>query len=221
LTIEKNTPHADVLISIFARQPIVGQVKTRLIPALGAQGAMILYQELLNHTINTVVRADLSVIDLCITPESQPTFFTQHRESNSFSTTMQYGADLGQRMYYALMCALEKVNKVILIGTDCPFLSRVDLQQAINALDTYDMVFSPAYDGGYVLVGATKLDKCVFSAIDWGTPSVMAQTRQQLRQTNLSWHELAKQHDIDVPEDLVYLASLDMNNEFTYVLPSC
>jgi len=221
LTTEKNTLHSDVLIRIFARQPVVGQVKTRLIPALGAQGAMILYQELLNHTINTVVHAELSAIDLCVTPESQPSFFTQHSDSKSFSITMQSGADLGQRMYHALDNALEKANKVIIIGTDCPFLNMVDLQQAIKALDSYDMVFSPAHDGGYVLVGASKLDKCVFSAIDWGTSAVMAQTRQQLRQTNLSWHELATQHDIDVPEDLVHLASLDMNEAFTYVLPNC
>jgi len=194
--------HSDTIIIIFAREPVAGQVKTRLIPALGAEGSCHLYQQLLDHTLNTSIQSALADIQLCITPESNTAYFTQLPQAKHFQLSMQTGDDLGKRMFNAMASALNNYKKVILIGTDCPFLSTDDLQQAITVLDNVDMVFSPAYDGGYVLVGAKKIKTEVFSAIDWGTDQVMQQSRNCLKNTDLSWYELAKQHDIDVPEDL-------------------
>ena len=122
-------------------------------------------------------------------------------------------------MYNALALALKHYSKAILIGTDCPFLSHNDLQQAIAALDNNDMVFSPANDGGYVLVGAktvdslvfTKVFKQVFKQIDWGTEKVMAQTRIMLLKHKVSWQELSAKNDIDIEDDLKYLL---LHNKF-------
>jgi len=197
--------YLDTLIIIFAREPVAGQVKTRLIPALGAEGACHLYQQLLEHTLNTCIQADLADIQLCITPESNSTYFNNLSQARYFQLSRQTGNDLGTRMFNAMLSALNYYKKVILLGTDCPFLKADDLQQAIMALDNNDMVFSPAYDGGYVLVAAKTIKPDIFSDIDWGTERVMQQTRRCLTNTDLSWRELTTQYDIDIAEDLQHL----------------
>jgi len=197
--------YSDTIIIIFAREPVEGQVKTRLIPALGEQTATRLYAQLLNHTIANVLNCQLSVLDICITPESQSLYFTQLPFGAHYKLSTQQGNDLGERMYYALSGKLEKFTKAILIGTDCPSLNCHELSRAIRALDYHDMVFSPAKDGGYVLVGAKQLSSVVFSKINWGSEWVMQQTRNALLKTGLSWQELSLQQDIDNVEDLVHL----------------
>ena len=203
--------HSDTLIIIFAREPVAGQVKTRLIPALGVEGAAKLYKRLLDYAINNAIASSLSAVNLCITPESNKNYFSQMPCSVNFELSVQTGKDLGARMHNALAVALNNYSKAILIGTDCPFLSSHDLQQAIIALDNNDMVFSPAKDGGYVLVGAKKISPVVFEHIDWGTDKVMAQTRRALLKYNMSWQELPEQYDIDVKDDLKYLL---LHNDF-------
>ena len=194
------------LIVIFAREPVAGQVKTRLIPALGEQGATRLYCRLLDYAINNALNSRLAPVNICITPESNAAYFKQQSYADSVELSVQQGDDLGKRMQHALESALQTYEKVILIGTDCPFLKKSDLQQAISALQMHDMVFSPAADGGYVLVGARQTQLPVFNNIDWGTEQVMQQTRTALKTACLSWQELDMQHDIDVAADLKYLS---------------
>lgn len=205
--------HSDTVIIIFAREPVPGQVKTRLIPALGEKGAAKLYQRLLKYSINNVVDGALSAVNVCVTPESDKNYFFQMTGSVNFKLSVQAGKDLGTRMYNALAQALNYYSKAILIGTDCPFLSLDDLQQAINALDNNDMVFSPANDGGYVLVGAKKTNSAIFEHIDWGTNMVMVQTRTALVQHKISWQELTEQYDIDIEDDL---RKLLVHNKFKH-----
>lgn len=201
--------HNDNCLIIFAREPVAGQVKTRLIPALGTQGASFLYQQLLNYTIDMSINTEFFDVILCITPESDTNYFSQMPQSHYFSIAIQQGNDLGARMFNAMALALKKYKKVLLIGTDCPFLNSTDFQKALRKLSQYDMIFSPAYDGGYVLVGAKQIKKEIFSHIAWGTDQVMEQTRNSLINNTLSWCELDKKHDIDTAEDLPYLDTCD------------
>ncbi len=203
--------YPDTLIIIFAREPVQGKVKTRLIPALGTEGATELYKRLLDYALNNVIGADLSPVNLCITPESHGSYFTRVYGGSQFELSFQDGHDLGDRMYRALAEALTRYSKAILIGTDCPFLTKQDLELAIKALDEYDMVFTPAVDGGYVLVAAKNLSIEAFVDIDWGTEKVMKQSRNALSRQGISWHELPEKNDIDVKEDL---RSLSLHNEF-------
>ncbi|MCW8930415.1 MAG: TIGR04282 family arsenosugar biosynthesis glycosyltransferase [Gammaproteobacteria bacterium] len=203
--------YPDNLIIIFAREPVSGLVKTRLIPTLGKEGATKLYCRLLDYTVKHVTESELSPVNLCITPESQPSYFTQMACAEQFEISVQMGNDLGVRMYNALLEGLKQYSKVILIGTDCPFLTATDLRQAINVLDEHDMVFSPTRDGGYVLVGAKKVLPGIFKNIDWGTEKVMEQTRYALIANQLDWKELSEQDDIDVKDDLKYLL---LHNDF-------
>lgn len=202
--------YPDCLIIIFAREPVFGQVKTRLIPSLGENGATQLYIRLLDHAIANVTQSNLCPLEICITPESHENYFLD-RLDNKFNITRQDKGHLGQRMYHAINIALKNYNKVILIGSDCPFLSKEELQQAVVALESHDMVFSPAIDGGYVLVGANKINAEVFENIEWGSEHVMRQTREILLANDISCKELSEQHDIDIEEDLKYLPQLFLN----------
>lgn len=208
-------PYPDTLIIVFAREPLSGQVKTRLIPTLGKDGATELYRRLLDYTVENAIAAALSPVNICITPESGTIYFTQMSCAEQFEISMQTGDDLGARMYNALASGLQQYSKVILIGTDCPFLGKGDFQQAIKSLDANDIVFSPAIDGGYVLIGAKKVSPDIFANIDWGTDRVMAQSRQALSDNDFCWRELSQQCDIDVKEDLKYLS---LHNEFKGLL---
>ena len=197
--------YPDSQIIVFAREPVLGQVKTRLIPALGIEGATQLYTQLLDHTIDKVLQSQLCPVDICITPESNKEYFLRNNQLDFLQVSWQCPGDLGQKMVDAIAKALKNYSSVILIGSDCPLLNIDDLQQAIIALQENDMVFSPASDGGYVLVGAKSISPLVFENICWGSEIVMQQTRQVLIDNHISWEELSEQHDIDVQDDLKYL----------------
>ncbi len=215
----KRLQYSDTQIIIFAREPVYGQVKTRLIPALGEAGATELYTALLDFTLNKLHSYHLAPVMLCITPESRTEFFLRRYSFTELLITKQKGDDLGQRMVHALKQSLSHFSRALLIGTDCPFFNRSDLEQAIIALDSHEMVFAPAYDGGYVLVGARRFVPDSFTGIDWGSEQVMEQTRKRLKKLKISWQEIAQQQDIDDENDLKYLQHVhEFSDAFPYIL---
>lgn len=206
--------YPDTAIILFAKEPVPGRVKTRLIPVLGVNNATRLYVQLLEYVIKTVADTHLAASYLYLTPESDPEYFRSNALKNHFQLRTQQGNNLGDRMFNALARTLMKYKRVVLIGTDCPFLNADDLREAIMALDTTQpvkctMVFSPALDGGYVLVGASEVCRDVFEDIDWGTHKVMSQTRSALQQQQIQWRELKTLRDIDTAEDLSALSQLN------------
>lgn len=112
------------------------------------------------------------------------------------------------RMQGALTDALRRAPAAVLIGSDCPGYSAAYLCSAFTALATHDAVLGPAHDGGYVLIGLRRIDPSLFAAIPWGTGDVLAHTRTRLAALGWHWHELATQHDIDRPEDLLHYPDL-------------
>ncbi|MEH6616608.1 MAG: TIGR04282 family arsenosugar biosynthesis glycosyltransferase, partial [Porticoccus sp.] len=104
---------------------------------------------------------------------------------------------------------LEKFNRVIIVGSDCPAINGEYITQALEALDDVPAVFGPATDGGYVLIGLNCLNPTLFSDIPWGSGEVMAMTRNRLNSLGWAWKELSALPDIDRPEDLVELSNFD------------
>ena len=203
------SPHLGILpgacIMVFAKAPETGQVKTRLIPVLGAQGAANLHEKLVRHTLATVTRANLCPVQLWCAPcPSWPhAFFARCQSDFPVSLHEQCGNDLGERMHHALTTALQKYAYVVLIGTDCPTLTTHYLHQALDALQQgAHAVLGPAADGGYVLIGARQSPASLFSGIPWGTASVLNETRTRLRNLEWQWQELTELWDVDRPEDL-------------------
>lgn len=196
---------SQTLIMVFAKAPVKGQVKTRLIPALGEETATELYKQLVSHTLNTVTQLNDVAIQLYCTPDTEDEFFQCCAKTFAVSLKNQKGGDLGERMQHAFRNGLHEYQQVIAIGCDCPQLSQQDIADAINALQQrHDACITPAYDGGYVLLGLKRFSPLLFEKIDWGSEQVMLQTRQQLATAGFDWHELPPRHDIDTPGDLAY-----------------
>jgi rSAM/selenodomain-associated transferase 1 len=121
---------------------------------------------------------------------------------------VQRGADLGERMQFALAGALERHNEVVLVGSDCPQIDHAMLDAAFAALRQHDAVFAPAVDGGYALIGLRRSHARLFLEIPWSTAQVMPRTRGRLLELGWDWHELDPVRDVDTPDDLDYFQAL-------------
>lgn len=195
-------------ILIFAKAPIPGFAKTRLIPALGAQGAADLHARFIHRTVTLAVEGRLAPVELWTCGGEGVEFFDAFQSVIDGPMHVQTGADLGARMSHALEQALGHADFAVLIGTDCPVLGYADLDRACAALATgCDVVLGPAEDGGYVLIGLRRSDPSLFENIAWGTSDVLRQTRERIHQRGLSCHELATLWDVDHPQDLERLAT--------------
>lgn len=181
-------------IVIFAKEPVPGRVKTRLIPALGADGAARLASEMLERTIEEALATGLAV-ELCGEPDAATW------SDAPVSKTAQGDGDLGERLARAAARVLAE-EPILLIGADCPDLDRGRLRAAADALAAHDAIIHPAADGGYVLLGLRRFDPSHFSGIAWSTAGVCAETIARIRALGLSLEVRETLRDVDVPEDL-------------------
>ncbi len=192
----------DWSLLVFARAPVAGAAKTRLIPLLGADGAARLQERFIDRTLATAHAARPDRLMLWCEPDTTHDVLRRTASRHGASLHAQNGADLGARMHGAFAHALPDCRFAIGVGTDCPALETTHLHAACEALHAgHDAVFAPAEDGGYALIGLRHADAFLFSDIPWGTDRVMDETRQRLRESGLLWHELATLWDVDRPED--------------------
>lgn len=190
---------------IFAKAPLPGLAKTRLIPALGAQGAADLARRLLLRAVQEAQSANLGPVELCVTPAvTEPVWRTLPLPA-ALRWTEQGEGDLGARMARAAQRVLDCGEAVLLTGTDCPELGAAQLQQAASALRRCDATLVPAFDGGYVLLGLNRFHRSLFEGIAWSTDSVTKETVQRLKQLEWSLQCQPALHDIDEPADLKWL----------------
>lgn len=189
-------------VIILARAPEPGKAKTRLVPLLGAEGAAALHARLVLCALETVRKASFAHIELHGTPDVEDPFFRFCASRYGVTLTAQAEGDLGARMLAAFERALGASARALLVGCDCPALTPRVLRQAERALrDGADAVFSPCEDGGYALIGLRRVDAQLFEGIEWGSATVMAETRQRLAALRWRWHELETLWDVDRPED--------------------
>jgi rSAM/selenodomain-associated transferase 1 len=195
---------------VFAKAPMPGRVKTRLVPVLGEQAAADLHRQLAERTLVTALAAGLGPVELWCAPGTDDAFFAACARRYGISLRAQGEGDLGMRMARALAHALMGGSPGLLVGSDCPVLTAEYLAEAAAALaGGNDAVFGPAEDGGYVLIGlARKPSVQLFEDIAWGTATVMQETRARLSRLGWRWHELATLWDVDRPEDLLRLRQL-------------
>jgi rSAM/selenodomain-associated transferase 1 len=186
----------DVAIAVLAKAPVPGLAKTRLIPALGADGAANLQERFISLTVETARK--VAGVTVWAEPDDTHPIFRQL--AGRVRLACQVPGDLGARM---LAAAAAAGGPVLVIGTDCPALSVDHLRTAVDLLrQGIDVVINPAEDGGYVLIGMNEPDPCLFAGMVWSVPTVMAETRRRLARSGLSWREPARLWDVDVPEDL-------------------
>ena len=150
----------NVALVLFSKEPVAGKVKTRLVPALGAQKANLLYKNFLIHTISELKK--IKDVDFMVYTNKQPN--KQLSQSFFSNETLYYqtGQDLGDKMYNCLHEQLKKYNKVILLGADCPAINSQLIKEIIILLDSYQHALVPVEDGGYSLIASTKVEKELF-----------------------------------------------------------
>lgn len=192
---------------VFARAPVPGKVKTRLIPALDADAAAALYRRLTRQALATAVESKLGDVILFCAPNTRHSFFRRLKSDFDIPLRSQRGADLGERMLNALNFALSRHQSAILIGSDCAELDAAYLQRAAARLNSDDVpvVLGPAADGGYVLIGTNRIDPRLFGGVPWGSDRVLEITRSRLGALKWRFSELETLRDIDRPEDLARL----------------
>lgn len=190
-----------IQLAIFAKAPIPGYAKTRLISVLGAEGAADLQARLVRRTVQTALASSLRPITLWCAPDTTHELFVSLHKSSEIDLRAQVDSDLGTRMLAAFE-QLTKRGPALLIGTDCPALSIGHLDQCASALrEGRDAVFIPAEDGGYVLIGLRHPYRALFDDIAFGTSAVMRETRGRLSELGLRAFEADSLWDIDTSSD--------------------
>jgi rSAM/selenodomain-associated transferase 1 len=204
----------DCGIGIMAKAPIPGHAKTRLIPLLGSEGAAAVQENLIHRALATAWTAKQGAVTLFTDGAPEHPLWQECQRRYGVPCFEQQGEDLGQRMVQALHTLLTRYSAAVLIGTDCPVLSAVDLREAISRIPERGMTFIPAEDGGYVLVGGARIFDAAFQDIAWSTAAVMEQTRAHLRavgaQPERDWTEGTTLWDVDVPADFERACALGL-----------
>ena len=183
-------------VIVFAKEPIAGQVKTRLAAGIGSQMACHIYTRLLSNTLTQVARAEADA--WLYLPPGQ--ILAEAFDLTGFSVGVQRGDGLGERMADAFESSFSQgCDRVVLVGSDCPGLRTHHLNQALGSLDSCQTVFGPSLDGGYYLVGQRPPARDLFSAVDWSTDRVWEQTRRLLEAHGWGHVLLETLEDVDDP----------------------
>ena len=177
---------------IFARLPVPGKAKTRLVPMLGEEGAARVYARLLQHTLDVARESGLSV-QLRVTGGEKAAFAQLY--GADITIVEQGEGDLGARMARVAAPAL-------IIGSDCPGMTPPLLRSAAEALSDRRVVLGPASDGGYYLLGLREPMPFLFTDMAWSTPQVLPETLRRLAARGIGPAILPELADIDTPEDL-------------------
>ncbi len=193
-----------IAVVILAKAPLLGQVKTRLIPALGPQGARDLAQKLLEETGALVGTVEGIARLVAVSPATRLEM-VRPLVPASFRLIPQTEGDLGVRLAHVFReLFAEGFDGVIVLGADHPALPKAYLEQAVAALHakTTQVVLGPTEDGGYYLIGLTQPRPELFQSIPWGSAQVFEATLQRANRRGLSVHRLPHWFDVDRPEDL-------------------
>ncbi len=185
------------LIQIFAKPPVAGKVKTRLIPDLGVNKATDVYRYCLTRTLE-LIQASSFNYEIWLGGQTTDPIF------NDQQCYQQQGDNLGTRVFDALSHGLSGNldSPVILIGSDCLDLTRQHLNQAAKALEHHDLVLLPCFDGGFALIGCRKIDAALFEGVEWSSPRVLKQTLKNAEALDYRVHLLETVRDIDTLADL-------------------
>ena len=189
---------------VFARDPIVGQVKTRLNPFLDLQTVCDLYTCLLSDSIDKACSVKCADCFIGVYPSSNSGYFERLDPSLLINIFIQEGKDLGERMKNAFSARFaEGYEHVAIIGADSPSLPLAYLKQAFSS--EREVVLGPSVDGGYYLIGMRGKLVNLFEGIKWGESSVLKDTSFKLKASRASMELLPVWYDVDRIDDLKFL----------------
>ena len=187
------------LLIILTKNPELGKGKSRLAATVGKENALIVFKELIKHTVSITkdIECDKWVF------YSDYIGDNEYFEDSIYTKQLQEGNGLGDRMRNAMVKATDAgYEKVMMIGSDCYQLTQSELEKGFEILDYNDFVFGPAEDGGYYLIGTTTTFTKVFDNKTWSTKTVLYEAIRDVENADLSFGELATLSDVDYEEDL-------------------
>jgi rSAM/selenodomain-associated transferase 1 len=183
---------------IFVKNPIAGQVKTRIARTVGNERAVQVYRHLLQHTQN--ITQGLPYHKVVYYGD----FINPSDDWEGYDKRLQTGDDLGQRMLNAFREQISEGSsgdRIVIIGSDCLDITSNHIQLAFDALTIADVVIGPATDGGYYLLGMKQLFPFLFENMPWSQPELRQLTELAILQNSLTFELLAELTDIDEWED--------------------
>ncbi len=187
---------ARTTICIFAKPPIAGAAKTRLIPHLGDKNAALVARALIADAVAAASAApDCRVLLSTSGPfpsEAMPELAQFHQPQG----------DLGTRIEATLQHALRTTPIALAIGADTFALSPERIESAVAALACADAVIGPAADGGFWLLGLRSCPRGLLQGIAWSHPETCNETLAALRRHKMNTAALAPWFDVDTAEDL-------------------
>ena len=189
---------------IMSKFPRLGEVKTRLIPELGAEAATELHEQMSQHIVSRVRSFANSWADVSFAVHIANATTEETRAWLGVSrVSQQVAGDLGVKMQHAANSSFTAgAQRVIIVGTDCPFLTESIFKKVLLELESHDAVYVPAHDGGFVLLGLSSPQTIVFEKIRWGSATVMDESIQQMKSLGLSYKLLPALADVDLPADV-------------------
>jgi uncharacterized protein len=193
------------LLIIFAKNPEMGKVKTRLAKTIGDKNALMVYLKLLEHTHQIAEKVEIE----------KAVYYSDRLENfdlldyYKFPKYLQVGTGLGERMQNAFEKSFSKgYKKIGIIGSDCYLLTPDILTSAYKKLEAFDIVIGPAEDGGYYFLGMKKLHYYLFENKNWSQEDVMLDTILDCKKNNLTYFLLETLTDVDTEKDLGELSKL-------------
>jgi rSAM/selenodomain-associated transferase 1 len=199
------------IVICFCKHPEPGMVKSRLAADIGNERAANVYEILLNQTLLNITQnkqnSSHEVYLYCYPDTNHPTL-SKLESKYSVSLKKQSPGHLGEKMYHAINTCLTGDNHAVLIGSDCPMIDYVYIENAFNALESGNkIVLGPSRDGGYALIGAKQIDKSIFENIHWSTNQVLPQTISKLQKLGWEYSCLSEVRDIDHLDDYQFFSA--------------
>lgn len=195
------------LVIVFVKNIKLGKVKTRLAATIGNQGAFDVYTQLVDVTEEAIknIKADKRI------------YFSEAVVENTWKNNfkaVQKGESLGDRMSHAFKQGFEDgYDRIVLIGSDLPDITESQINAGLQALKSNEVVFGPAEDGGYYLVGFSKFHDFVFQNKPWSQDNLLEETLNELKENRVSFSTLETLNDIDTFEDLIASKFYQSNTE--------
>ena len=198
------------LIVQFARAPVKGFVKTRMQPYLNPEESLKLHESLVMMCCKRLIASEVAEVHLWVDAQPEHPLFLSCVDSGVSSIKLQHGSNLGEKIFDCFTHALREHESVVLVGSDCPAIDDRYLRDAFQALESAPLVFGPAFDGGYVLLGATEVRAELFENIDWGGSDVLTSSLRAAKRLGLEASLLKILRDIDRPSDLEHYLEYDL-----------
>ncbi len=187
-------------ICIFARPPLPGKTKTRLISLVGSEAAAAIARAMLDDVIS--IASQIKNAQVVISASESFVI------GNPVPVWLQPEGDLGFRLEKTVQRALRTSERAIAVGADTPGLAVEMLQQAAECLCASDAVIGPAQDGGYYLIGLRRCPDGLFENIRWSCPNTLNDTLERFAKFNLKYSVALPWFDLDTPQDLVHVYSV-------------